>query len=126
MFQNQGRESLFLQELRDLKVKAAAASTPLASAMDRQLDREPFSVAEDTTQDKKEKRLQLQQQTMRHFSDFSEKFSLLPKQDNKGINLSAAWWGKSPASYLNNAQHGFFKLPANLKLDPGNSHFPLQ
>jgi hypothetical protein len=59
---------------------------------------------------------------MGHFIEFSEKFCLQNKSENKDVNLSVAWWGKTPASYITTAQHGFFTLPANLKMDPGNAH----
>jgi hypothetical protein len=78
-----------------------------------------FSVEDDKTLIEKENRQQLQAQTMGHFNEFAEKFSLLPKRDSKDVNLSVAWWGKWPAAYFSNAQHGFFNLPSHLKLDPG-------
>jgi len=118
-------ENMFTEDWDNGASSSVVGSALLASAIGRQLDREPFSIEEDINTDQKEKRSQWQQQTMRHFSEFSEKFSLLPKEDNKDVNLSVAWWGKSPASYLNNAQHGFFNLPANVKLDPGNPHLSL-
>jgi hypothetical protein len=108
MFRNRSREELFFRELRDLK--AAAALRPRDS---------DFSVAADTMPVEKERRQQLQAQTMGHFNEFAEKFSLLPKCESKDVNLSVAWWGKWPAAYFTNAQHGFFNLPSHLKLDPG-------
>jgi hypothetical protein len=108
MFRNRSREELFFRELRELK--AAAAFLPRDS---------DFSVEDDKTLIEKENRQQLQAQTMGHFNEFAEKFSLLPKRDSKDVNLSVAWWGKWPAAYFSNAQHGFFNLPSHLKLDPG-------
>ncbi len=81
-----------------------------------------FSVSADKTLEQKVKRQQLQDQIMNHFSEFSDKFCLQSKEENKDVNLSVAWWGESPASYINTAQHGFVNLPAHLKLDPGNIH----
>ena len=56
---------------------------------------------------------------MGHFSDFSQKFSLLPSAENTDVNLSVAWWGKWPAVYHGAAQNGFWNLPSHLKIDPG-------
>ncbi len=35
------------------------------------------------------------------------------------MNLTVAWWGKSPAAYHACALNGFWNLPSHLKLDPG-------
>jgi hypothetical protein len=107
LFRNRSREQLFFQELHALK-----ASAP------RNCDKE-WTVVEDDTPIKEEKRQQLQAQVIKHFNEFSEKFGLLPKHENRNVNLSIAWWGKWPSAYFTNAQHGFFNLPAHLKLDPG-------
>ena len=56
---------------------------------------------------------------MSHFKEFSQKFSLLPPAENQSINLSVAWWGKSPVAYHGAALNGFWTLPPYLKLDPG-------
>ena len=56
---------------------------------------------------------------MGHFKEFSQKFSLLPSSENKGVNLSVAWWGKSPAAYHTTAITGFWNLPSHVKIDPG-------
>jgi hypothetical protein len=108
MFRNRSREEMFFRELHDLKASAASRSAE-----------SNFSVAADNTPAEQEKRQLLQAQTMGHFNEFAEKFSLLPKRESKDVNLCVAWWGKMPAAYLTNAQHGFFNLPPHLKLDPG-------
>lgn len=108
MFRNRSREQLFFQELHTLKARAASRSCETE-----------WPVIADATPVEKEKRLQLQAQTMGHFNEFSEKFGLLPKHESKDVNLSIAWWGKWPSAYFNNAQHGFVNLPSHLKLDAG-------
>jgi hypothetical protein len=108
LFRNPQREKLFFGELKHLESCAASRS--------RVCD---WSVAADKTLYDKENRQLLQAQTMAHFNEFAAKFGLLPKQQNKDVNLSVAWWGKCPSAYLTNAQRGFIHLPSNLKLDPG-------
>jgi hypothetical protein len=108
MFRNRSREQLFFRELHTLEASAASRSCEAE-----------WPVVADTTSVEKEKRRQLQAQTMGHFNEFSEKFGLLPKHENKDVNFSIAWWGKWPSAYFTNAQHGFFNLPSHLKLDPG-------
>jgi hypothetical protein len=108
LFRNRSREQLFFQELHALEASVAS-----------RICETEWPVAKDITSVEKNQRLQLQAQVMKHFSDFSEKFGLLPKQENKDVNLSIAWWGKFPSAYFTNAQHGFFNFPSHLKLDPG-------
>jgi hypothetical protein len=128
MFRNLSRERLFNNELQSLKIASrAVVSSPPADvsrkvASAAQVPSDPFSVSADTTLVQKLKRQQLQNQIMKHFSEFSEKFCLQSKKENKDVNLSVAWWGKSPASYITTAQHGFVNFPAHLKIDPGNIH----
>jgi hypothetical protein len=54
-----------------------------------------------------------------HFKEFAQKFSLLPPSENKDINISVAWWGKSIAAYHCAALNGFWNIPSHLKMDPG-------
>ena len=152
MFRNLSREKLFNNELQSLKIASRAVvssppadvsrkiaeqtltvawdhasvynptPSPLLAASAAQVPSDPFSVSADTTLVQKLKRQELQNQIMKHFSEFSEKFCLQSKKEKKDVNLSVAWWGKSPASYITTAQHGFVNFPAHLKLDPGNIH----
>ena len=108
MFLNRSREELLFRELHDLKASAVLRSGKI-----------DMHVASDATPVDIERRRQLQDQTMGHFKEFSEKFGLFPKEKNKDVNLSVAWWGKSPSAYFSNAQHGFVDLPSQLKLDQG-------
>jgi ankyrin repeat protein/GTPase SAR1 family protein len=95
-------------------------SSSLLAASATHTPSDPFSVSADKTMEQKVKRQQLQDQVMNHFNEFSDKFGLQSKKENKDVNLSVAWWGESPASYITTAQHGFENFPAQFKLDPGN------
>ena len=107
LFRCEERERLFLNEVKSLKDVAPRRPPP------------DFSCPVDVSDAQKSERAALQLQVMGHFSDFSQKFSLLPAADNTDVNLSVAWWGKWPAVYHGAAQNGFWNLPSHLKLDPG-------
>jgi hypothetical protein len=107
LFQCDKRERLFLAEVKRLESIA------------QQRPRADFSCSIDVSNAQKAERAALQQQVMGHFSDFSQKFSLLPSAENTDVNLSVAWWGKWPAVYHGAAQNGFWNLPSHLKIDPG-------
>ena len=107
LFRCEERERLFLDEVNHLKRIAPLRPHP------------DFSCAMDKSGAEKEQRSALQQQVMAHFSDFSQKFSLLPNAESKDVNLCVAWWGKWPAVYYGAAQNGFWNLPSHLKIDPG-------
>jgi hypothetical protein len=107
LFRCEERERLFLNEVKSLKDVAPRRPPP------------DFSCPLDVSDAQKSERAALQLQVMGHFSDFSQKFSLLPAADNTDVNLSVAWWGKWPAVYHGAAQNGFWNLPSHLKLDPG-------
>jgi hypothetical protein len=107
MFQCEERERLFLAQVKQLESIA------------QQRPRPDFSCSIDVSDAQKTERTTLQQQVMGHFSDFSQKFSLLPSAENTDVNLSVAWWGKWPAVYHGAAQNGFWNLPSHLKIDPG-------
>lgn len=107
LFRCDERERLFLDEVNHLKRISLHRSNP------------DFSCATDKSDAEKELRSALQQQVMGHFSDFSQKFSLLPNAESKDVNLCVAWWGKWPAVYYGAAQNGFWNLPSHLKIDPG-------
>ena len=100
IFRCEERERLFLNEVKHLE--SIALHRPVSD----------FGLG-DSEQAK------LQQQVLGHFNDFSQKFSVLPNQENKDVNLSVAWWGKWPAVYHGAAQNGFWNLPSHLKIDPG-------
>jgi GTPase SAR1 family protein len=106
LFRCEEREKLFLQEVEQLESIRWRRPPP------------DFSCALDDEKQKTERAV-LQQQVMGHFSDFSQKFSLLPVAENTDVNLSVAWWGKWPAVYHGVAQNGFWNLPSHLKIDPG-------
>ena len=106
LFRCEEREKLFLQEVEQLESIRRRRPPP------------DFSCALDDEKQKTERAV-LQQQVMGHFSDFSQKFSLLPVAENTDVNLSVAWWGKWPAVYHGVAQNGFWNLPSHLKIDPG-------
>jgi hypothetical protein len=107
LFRCEERERLFLNEVKNLERAAPLRPPP------------DFSCLLDVSDAQKCQRAALQQQVMGHFSDFSQKFSLLPATENTDVNLSVAWWGKWPAVYHGAAQNGFWNLPSHLKLDPG-------
>ena len=107
LFRCDERERLFLDEVNHLKRISRHRSHP------------DFSCVTDKRDSEKEHRSALQQQVMGHFSDFSQKFSLLPNAESKDVNLCVAWWGKWPAVYYGAAQNGFWNLPSHLKIDPG-------
>ena len=107
LFRCEERERLFLDEVDHLKRISPHRPHP------------DFSCATDKSDAEKEQRSALQQQVMGHFSDFSQKFSLLPNAESKDVNLCVAWWGKWPAVYYGAAQNGFWNLPSHLKIDPG-------
>ena len=107
LFRCEERERLFLDEVNHLKRIAPHRPHP------------DFSCATDKSGAEREQRSALQQQVMGHFSDFSQKFSLLPNAESKDVNLCVAWWGKWPAVYYGAAQNGFWNLPSHLKIDPG-------
>jgi len=94
IFRNPVRERLFLEEANELK-RLAKLRGPL---------------------------LQLQQRTMRHFRDFTQKFGLLPAAENVDVNVSVAWLNKGKRFYFNFAQNGVLKLPRFLKCDAEMSH----
>ncbi len=107
LFRCEERERLFLAEVERLEI--AAPHRPPAD----------FSCSFDVDARQKAERAALQQQVLRQFGDFSQKFSLLPRAENHNVNLSVAWWGKWAAVYHGAAQNGFWNLPTHLKLDPG-------
>ena len=107
LFRCEERERLFLDEVNHLK--RISPHRPHAD----------FSCATDKSGAEQEQRSALQQQVMGHFSDFSQKFSLLPNAESKDVNLCVAWWGKWPSVYYGAAQNGFWNLPSHLKIDPG-------
>lgn len=107
LFRCEDRERLFLAEVNRLTSIAPQRPHP------------DFSSPIDVGDAQKAEREALQQQVMRHFNDFSQKFSLLPSAENTDVNLSVAWWGKWPAIYHGAAQNGFWNLPSHLKIDPG-------
>jgi hypothetical protein len=109
LFRCEEREQLFLKAVEHLEM--------IAPSRPAQPD---FSCAKlDSSEKQSKERLELQQQVMGHFGDFSQKFSLLPAADNKDVNVCVAWWGKWPAIYHGAAQNGFWNLPSHLKIDPG-------
>ncbi len=108
LFRCEERARLFLEEVEHLK----------KIVPHRPAERD-FHVSTDLSNAHRLERARLQQQVMGHFSDFSQKFSLLPVAENTDVNLSVAWWGKWPAVYHGVAQNGFWDLPSHLKLDPG-------
>jgi GTPase SAR1 family protein/t-SNARE complex subunit (syntaxin) len=59
--------------------------------------------------------------TMRHFDEYTAKFSVRPPHKNVDVNVTVAWWGNSRgnAVYLPVAQNGFVNLPSQLKIDEG-------
>jgi hypothetical protein len=107
LFRCEERERLFLAEVSRLTSIAPQRPHP------------DFSSPIDVGDTQKAEREALQQQVMGHFNDFSQKFSLLPSDENTDVNLSVAWWGKWPAIYHGAAQNGFWNLPSHLKIDPG-------
>ena len=107
LFRCEERERLFLTEVKRLESDAQQRPHP------------DFSCSVDVSDAQKDARAAHQLQVMGHFSDFSQKFSLLPSIESKDVNLIVAWWGKWPAVYHGAAQNGFWNLPSHLKLDPG-------
>jgi hypothetical protein len=107
LFRCEERERLFLDEVNYLKRISSHRSLP------------DFSCKIDKSESERAQRTALQQQIMGHFSDFSQKFSLLPNAESKDVNLCVAWWGKWPSVYYGAAQNGFWNLPSHLKIDPG-------
>jgi len=107
LFRCEGRERLFLSEVEQLERAAPLRPDP------------DFRCSIDASGTEKGARAALQKQVMGHFAEFSQKFSLLPPENNKDVNLSVAWWGKWPAVYHGAAQNGFWNLPSHLKIDPG-------
>jgi hypothetical protein len=107
MFRCDERERLFLNEVNHLKRISPHRPHP------------DYSCTTDKSDAEQGHRSTLQQQVMGHFSDFSQKFSLLPNAESKDVNLCVAWWGKWPAVYYGAAQNGFWNLPSHLKIDPG-------
>jgi len=107
LFRCEERERLFLAKVK------------LLESIAQQRPRPDFSCSIDVSDAQKAEQTTLQQQVMGHFSDFSQKFSLLPSAENTDVNLSVAWWGKWPAVYHGAAQNGFWNLPSHLKIDPG-------
>ncbi len=107
LFRCEERERLFLDEVDYLKRISPHRSLP------------DFSCEFDKSESERAQRTALQQQVMGHFSDFSQKFSLLPNAESKDVNLCVAWWGKWPSVYYGAAQNGFWNLPSHLKIDPG-------
>jgi len=107
LFRCEERERLFLSEVKRLESVA------------QQRPRADFGCSTDVSDAQKAERAALQLQIMRHFSDFFQKFSLLPNTENTDVNLSVAWWGKWPAVYHGAAQNGFWNLPSHLKIDLG-------
>lgn len=108
LFHCQAGEQAFLNEVSRLKKIAKHRSPP------------DFSCVMDEIDVDKRNRSALQKQVMRHFTDFSQKFSLLPVEESKDINTCVSWWGnKSPAAYYGIAQNGFWNMPSHLKLDAG-------
>ena len=107
LFRCEDRERLFLAEVSRLTSIAPQRPQP------------DFSSPIDVGDAQKAEREALQKQVMGHFSDFSQKFSLLPSSESTDVNLSVAWWGKWPAIYHGAAQNGFWNLPTHLKIDPG-------
>jgi GTPase SAR1 family protein len=109
LFRCDERERLFLEEVKQLE-KIAPSRPAVPDFSCEKLDK---------SDKEKTERAELQQQIMGHFSDFSQKFGLLPVAENKDVNISVAWWGNRPSVYHGNAQNGFWNLPSHLKIDPG-------
>jgi hypothetical protein len=107
LFRCKEREHLFLNEVKSLERIAPWRPQP------------DFSCPLDLSNAQQSEQAALQLQVMGHFSDFSQKFSLLPNTENKDVNLCVAWWGKWPAVYHCAAQNGFWNLPSHLKVDLG-------